>query len=194
VILWPQSLGGRLTLAFALAIVAVIVLAYTVESMDDGPAPTKRAKPSVLSHAQTGGVVGAVPQATANLGSSGWGQNLPVLRPVTGTILLATSEAALAPDIRPVLEILADGDVVLRRSLPLAKEPVAVAPLSRDGHGVGIVLPTSSLSGLPVAARGALIGMIQQLLLERPVLPANVCSSDVEMDPQELRRLLSWVP
>lgn len=182
--LWPSSLAGRLLVAFSLGVVAVVVLALVVERLDDGPRPTKRAKPS---HSRMGPTMSGVEVARPSKGPSPWSARGIDLRPTLGTVILATSQSTLAEDIQPVLEILPDGEVVFRR-------PEGAAPLSRDGHGVGVVLPAASLAALPPAARGALVGLLHQLLSERPVLPHKLCSSDLELVPSAVYRLLSWVP
>lgn len=116
------------------------------------------------------------------------------LRPTKGTILLAHRESSLAPDVLPVVEILASGELVLRRPEPRASGPLQASALSGEGHGAGVVLPAQNLEKLSPAARGALIALLQQWLLERPVSPAKLQSSDILMSKAAVRRLLSWVP
>ncbi|MGK0203051.1 MAG: hypothetical protein ACI9S9_002124 [Planctomycetota bacterium] len=116
------------------------------------------------------------------------------LQPTPGTIMLTHRALSLAPDIVPVVEILATGEVVLRRPMPVAAGPVQIAPLSGQGHGAGVILPVVNLDLLSPAARAALIGLLQLWLPERPVLPAKLVSNDMQWAPEAVRRLLSWVP
>lgn len=218
---WPSSLAGRLFCAFMLAVAMLIALSFVVEWLDSGPKPTKRAGGFGPLTAHAGGrdqPVGAdradrsagptdvpvgqpvvtgkpvAPPTRPSLASPASFEVARRLRPVHGTILCAHREASLSPDIAPVVEILANGELILRRPAPLASGPVPVAATSGAGHGAGIVLPSHDLEKLTPAARGALIALLRRWLPERPIPPQKLQSSDVRMVPVALRRLLSWIP
>jgi len=114
------------------------------------------------------------------------------LSSVPGQLWLATRLEAVAPDVAPVVQVLRDGSLALRRAAPLADNP------SDRGHGragaVAVLLPASRLSALDAAQRGALLELVGAWLDERPVPLARLRLVDVTADPAELARLLAWVP
>lgn len=114
------------------------------------------------------------------------------LAPVPGQVWLATRLEAVAPDVAPVVQVLPDGSLALRRASPLA-----VGPADR-GHGragaVAVLLPSSRLAALDAGQRGALLELVGAWLDERPVPMARLRLVDVVADPAELARLLLWVP
>lgn len=116
---------------------------------------------------------------------------LPLL-PVPGQVWLATRLEAVAPDVAPVVQVLPDGTLALRRAPRLAVNP------SDTGHGrngaVAVLVPASRLAALDAAQRGALLELVGGWLAERPVPPARLRLVDVSADPAELARLLAWVP
>ena len=204
--IWPRTLGMRLLAAFALAVLGVIVLAYSVERWDRRPIPTKRPSydaanamapdgdslPAVRAQ-PTGSDDASTPladdAAAAILQAIGFR-----LLPTTGTIMLVQRQASLSPDIVPVIEILASGRLVTRRPMPLAVGPLQVAPLSREGHGAGIVLPVADLRDLTPASRAALLGLLQCWLQERPIPSDKLRSNDLDLPSAAVVKLLSWVP
>ena len=219
--MWPRSLAARLACALLLAAGTVVVLSLVVENFETVPKPTKRASGlEVLVGGSVGGagrdplvVRGRVlannkktqtatttslpptsRQARSTMASRASYEVARHLRPTKGTILLAHRESSLAPDVWPVVEILASGELVLRRPEPRASGPLQASALSGEGHGAGVVLPVQNLEKLSPAARGALLALLQQWLLERPVSPATLQSSDSLMSKAAVRRLLSWVP
>lgn len=202
--LWPGSLGMRLLLALVFAMVVVAVLALTVEQFDSGPKPTNRGQlrgtpkpvdsmpPGVIaafkrSEAGRDQVPSSAPFAAraASLGMR--------LQPLRGKILFASRELAMPPDITPVVEILTDGSLVLRRPPPLAGRPGAPNAMSHDGFGAGIVLP-AQLGGLSAAARAALVAILGRWVSERPIATGRFRAADLALPKASLRRLLSWVP
>ena len=93
-----------------------------------------------------------------------------------------------------MVEILTTGELVVRRPERLALAPLQRPALSGAGHGAGVVLPAQDIERLSPSARGALLALLQQWLVERPVTPAKLRSSDVQMHRAAVLRLLSWVP
>lgn len=114
------------------------------------------------------------------------------LSPVPGQVWLATRLEAVAPDVAPVVQVLPDGSLALRRAAPLAGEP------ADRGHGragaVAVLLPAGRLAALDAAQRGALLELVGAWLDERPVPATRLHLVDVSADAGELARLLAWVP
>ena len=164
---WPQSLAWRVTLALALAGGGVAMLAVSVAEAEANHEPPKRRE---------------LPAGPTGLGF--------VLAPVRGSVLLAAGLSAVAPQAAPVIQVLADGSLALRRPAPLASVPGGVMA---GGGDAAIVLPGRSLRGLDPAVRAALLDMIGQLVSVRPVPPGRIRAVDVECRPGELAALLSWV-
>ena len=194
--LWPRSLVVRMACAFGMAVAGVVALSFLVEQFEAAPKPTKRASGGALAD---GGRLLAYSSAQQPMagGEPPARDHYSVarqLRPVAGTILLAHREAALAPDIAPVVQILASGELILLRPEPLPEGPLQAAARSRDGHGAGLVLPAQDLAKLSPVARGALLALLRQWLVQRPLTPAMLQSSDVFLAAPAVRRLLSWVP
>jgi len=115
------------------------------------------------------------------------------LQPVRGTIAICRRQRSLALDVAPVVEVLADGELVLRRPEPLAARPGERAGPSRDGHGAAVVLPADP-GELGARARSALLLLLGRWIEERPIATARVVAVDLDLPAGELRRLLSWVP
>ncbi len=165
----PQSLGGRLLLAFVTAAVAIAVLAITVRQRDAVRAAVRRADALPL-----------LPPPPA-LGLQ--------LAPCGGHVLLASRIEAVPPDVAPVVQLFTDGTAVLRRPAPLALSPQGPT----DGDAA-LLLPDRSLCRLAPAARAALLDLIGQLLRQRPVPTDRVVVGDLVAAPGALAPLLQWVP
>lgn len=114
------------------------------------------------------------------------------LRPLPGVVHVASRLDAIAPDVAPVLQVLADGSLVLRRAAP----PPARPELGGQGAGGGgaIVLPFASLRRLDGAQRGAMLAVVGAWIDERPVPSQRLVFADVQADAGELAELLSWAP
>jgi hypothetical protein len=112
-----------------------------------------------------------------------------LLAPVHGSVLLASRAEAFAPDVAPIVQVLADGSLALRRPAPRAQRPEQTSSPDTDA---GILLPARSLQGLGPDARAALLDVIGQLVAERPVPSARVRAVDVAA-VADLDGLLSWV-
>jgi len=103
-------------------------------------------------------------------------------------IHVAVGLSALAPDVAPVLAVLADGSLALRRPA----RPFA-GPLAGSGPA-GILVPAAPLAQWSPAARAAFAAAVGALAAARPVPPGQVRVADAPMAPAELRSLLGWVP
>ena len=169
-IAWFRSLAGRLVIAMLAAALGICALQWF----------------AVRCEAEARGPVARPAPTAADIGLR--------LSPAAGTILLATSLQAVAPDVAPVVQVFADGTVALRRPAQLSTEPVSTPRKSRDGHGAAILLPGRSLSGLTAHARGALIEVVGQLVAERPVAAQRFAAGDFPIATAELEALLQWVP
>ena len=195
-----RGLAVRMGAALILALLSIVGLSVAVEHFDASSKSTARSVSSVAGSRGSGGDRDFGRKESSRRGR----RRLPSLssyeslgfrlRPTRGTILLAKNGVPLASDIAPVVEILANGELVLRRPMPLVVDPQGSSILSRDGHGAGVVLPVANLDALSPRARGALIWLIQEWLVERPVSPAKFAVNDLQMNRLALRRLLSWVP
>lgn len=167
---WPSSLGARLTIALAGAALAIAGLDFCVERRD-----ATRAGPRT--------------PASRNVAPTARGLGF-VLAPCDGTVLLAAHLASIGPGVAPVVQVLADGGLVLRRPAPLPRGPVPV----RRGNGAAVVLPAASLDALTAAARGALVDVIAQLVAARPVAAGQLRAVDLQASAAQLAALSSWVP
>ncbi|MBL9079361.1 MAG: hypothetical protein JNL08_17805 [Planctomycetes bacterium] len=166
----PDSLSGRLLLAFVGAAAAIAVLAISVRQRDAVRAAERRA---TVPAAEPAAPVLAV-----------------VVAPVRGNVRLAQRFAALAPDVAPVVQVFADGTAAVRRPAPLPRSPGG-AVVTGDA---GIVLPAPSLAALTPAARGTVVELIGRLVGSRPVPVERVRAVDLSPADAELVALLQWVP
>lgn len=166
---WPQSLAGRLLLAFVVAAAGIAVLAVTVREQDQARAASRRA---------------SAPLPAPPPPSNGF-----TLAPCGGRVLLATRIDALAPEVAPVVQVFADGSAALRRPGPLALVPGGAAATD-----AAVLLPERSLARLGPAARAALLDQIGLLLAVRPVPVERVPLVDVQGSERDLALLLGWLP
>ncbi|MBL8729222.1 MAG: hypothetical protein JNM25_12365 [Planctomycetes bacterium] len=165
----PQSLAGRLLVAFVVAAAGIAVLAVSVRERDQARAAHRRA------------AAAPAPPPPPALGIA--------LAPCGGRVLLASRIEAVPPGVAPVVEVFADGSAALRRPGPLA-----LAPGGGDDRDAAVLLPRGSLAELSPAARAAVLDLVGQLVAGRPVPPARIRLVDVGSAGAELGRLLQWVP
>lgn len=163
----------RISAAIGLAALGVVVLHSFVEGSD------RREKA-----AQEPSAPAPSPSPLARLG-------VP-LRSVPGAVHVASRLEAVAPDIAPVLQVLADGSVAMRRALPAPTSPLAGAAGPRGAAAV--LLPAAALRRLDGPQRGALLAVVGAWIDERPVPPQRLVFTDVQVEPGELAELLSWAP
>ncbi len=163
----------RISAAIGLAALGVVVLHSFVEGAD------RREKA-----AQEPSAPAPSPSPLARLG-------VP-LRSVPGAVHVASRLEAVAPDIAPVLQVLADGSVAMRRALPAPTSPLAGAAGPRGAAAV--LLPAAALRRLDGPQRGALLAVVGAWIDERPVPPQRLVFTDVQVEPGELAELLSWAP
>jgi hypothetical protein len=163
----------RISAAIGLAALGVVVLHSYVEGAD------RRHKA-----AQEPSTPSSSPSPLAQLG-------VP-LRPVAGAVHVASRLEAVAPDIAPVLQVLADGSVALRRALPPPTSPQAGAAGPRGA--VAVLVPAAALRRLDGPQRGALLAVVGAWIDERPVPPQRLVFPDVQVEAGELAELLSWAP
>ena len=162
------NVGLRLLLAAAAAAVAIVALNQVVGARERtgalATAPLRAPQASPLAG------LGFVPVAT------------------DGVVLLVSRVDAVPATVAPVLQVLADGTLAVRRAPPLGKGPLAVA------GDVAIVVPRSPLAAWSPAARGALAELLAALVVARPVPRERVRLVDVPFGESELRALLAWLP
>lgn len=166
--------GWRIVLALAVAVAVVFVLQRFVTDADVRAARQQLPAPAPIERE-----VGVPPP-------------VPRLSRVGGTVAVAGRCDALPPDIAPVVEVLPDGAVVLRRPAPLPDGPVAAARLGRSGDGAALVLP-APLADLSPSARAAVLAVVGQWLPERPVPPSRLRAADRTLDGAEAAVLLRWL-
>lgn len=164
---------GRIVMAIVVAAVGIVALQSYVAGADQR---RKAAAEPVVSLPS--------PSPLADLG-------IP-LRPLPGVVHIASRVEAIPPDVAPVLQVLADGSLVLRRAAPPPVRP------ELGGHGAGgagaVVLPFVALRRLDSAQRGALLAVVGAWIDERPVPSRRLVFADVQAEPGELAELLSWAP
>ena len=178
----PWQLTARVLVALGFAAAAIAVLSYAVEAADEPAKLGLRAQRAPAKEARS---LLAPPRHKQSLGFD--------VAPLDGALALVASEAALPPDVAPVVEVLAGGGLALRRARPLAEGPAPVGP-SRDGYGAGLVLPGPSLVALAPGERAALLGLLERWFPERPVALARLEPIGVEASAADLQRLLRWLP
>lgn len=103
------------------------------------------------------------------------------------TILVASGVDAVAPDAAPVVEVLGDGTLALRRPAAVLAGPLAPA------RPAVLVVPKGGLGAWTPAVRGALVAAIGALAAERPVPAGQVQVVDAAIAAADLRALLTWV-
>lgn len=176
------SLRARVGVALLGALGVIVALQLAAEAFDERQQPKPRARPVPAAES-----AGAPSPAAARRAVVG-------LRATQGVVALCHRLRSLAPDVAPVVEVLAGGEVVLRRPEPLPSRPAADAPLSREGYGAAVVLPVADLRELDPGARSALVDLLARWIRDRPVAPDRLRPIDVAAPDAALRRLLSWVP
>ena len=188
-----DRLGARLLIALVCAGAAIAGLAWAVEAFEAGPKPTLRAE---RDGPGSFGGDGAPPDAMPfELPEPGSEDQLGVeVAALVGALAVSNRLNAVPPDVAPVVEVLPDGTLALRRGVPLAAAPGANRALSQDGYGACVVLPGSRLAELTPAARGALCDLLMQWFPERPVPVGRLRSLGVRISGQEWGRLLAWLP
>lgn|GEM_PF-2624365 len=190
----PANLVNRLALAFAVALLVVLGLAYTVEVIDREFKGAQRGGPQRAGDR----FVGRAGQPGASAFEPGLprhGQALGCeVTPLVGTLAVSAVASSLPSDVAPVIEVLSDGSLALRRPVPLASGPAAGPPPSKDGHGAGLILPGVSLSDLSPEARGALCGLLLRWFPQRPLPSARLRPYGYRLRAGDLARLLPWLP
>lgn len=185
----PRSLAGRLIGAALVAALVIWLLDLLVVAWDRHNRPTRPHRGDG-DGASAAAVEAASPPPPSALASP---RDLH-LRPVAGCVGLAQRAQSLPPDVAPVVEVLADGGLVLRRPPPLPTSPLGPAVVARGGLGAVVLLPGGDLDALPPRARAALLGVIGELITARPVPEARLQVLDFRASSATLRRLLSWLP
>jgi hypothetical protein len=112
----------------------------------------------------------------------------PGLRAGKETIRLFADPGAVPADAGPVVQVLADGSIALRRGAVPARAP------GQSTSRPAVVLPAFRLAALTPPQRLALLELVAALLEGRPVAAGRVELVGVAAGGGELARLLSWVP
>ncbi len=182
-----HSLWLRLVLALGLAIAGVWVLHVAVTAKAAGATGVADGRGN-LGPGRVGARQLAVvtPSPLAALGFP--------LRPVLGTVLLASRLEAIPLDVAPVLQVTIAGTVVVRRAPPPPPSPQGVVATNSAGIGAALLLPRDLLGAGTPAARGAALEVLGAWLTDRPLSRERLRDVDLGLAPAELAMLLSWVP
>jgi hypothetical protein len=166
----PRSLALRLAAASVAALASIVALEVWLRARDARAvpalaAPRPRAVPAPF----------AAPRA-ADLGVD------------AAEVCLCASLAHVPPAAQPVLQVLADGSVVLRRPAPLPSSPRRGAVAT-----AALLLPAGALEDLTPRQRAAVLDQIGALLAARPVAAGRVRLCGIAGDAKAVHRLLEWV-
>ncbi len=173
--LWPRSLVWRLGGALLVAIAGVAALNHAVQAEASAGKPRARLQDPVAAAPVE---EFRVPRLAVPF--------------VGGPILLALRPGSLEPTVAPVVQVLGDGGVALRRPMPRAEGP---RPLDRSlERGAAIVLPGPVFADYDARARASFLELVGQLVAERPVSPSRFRTVDFALPVADLERLLRWLP
>ncbi len=162
---WPRQLPAQIALAMAIAGSSIAVLTVVVTEHDANALAAAR------------DAVAAAPR--------GFGFELA---PVAGTVLLVADAAAVASHPGPVVEVAADGSLMLRRPMPSGAASPGTA------SGAAIVLPARSITAIGPEARAALVALVGRFVDVRPVPPGRVRTEGLDAEGVAVATLLQWVP
>jgi hypothetical protein len=166
-------LARRIALALSLAVAGLAAMHWQVQAAEAEQAASARAR-AEQSRAE------AEPGPVERLGFPLPASDAP--------IHVAAAMSALAPDAAPVLEVLADGSLALRRPLPPSRGPLTAPPAR------GLLVPNLPTARWSPGARAAFVAAVGALAAARPVPAAQVRVADAPMAPADLQALLAWVP
>ncbi|MGC6487011.1 MAG: hypothetical protein ACON4Z_05170 [Planctomycetota bacterium] len=186
-----EGLGRRLLLAAVVAAAGIGGLAWAVEELEAGPKPTLRAQPDAAPGDRSGEPSAATYEPSMPAFAGQLGFELTALK---GRLAVCDSVRAAPADVAPVVEVLPDGTLALRRGVPLAADPGPERPTSADGFGAAVVLSSGGLAALTPEARGALCGLLMRWFPERPVSRRRLQALGFRPDEEAWGRLLAWLP
>lgn len=188
--LLPRSLGWRIFAALVVATGGVAALSFAVQAN----ALPERTEPGTGgARGSAGHGVAGVSEAVALTAPTEDFQVQRLAIPfVGGPILLALRPSSLEPTVAPVVQVLKDGGLALRRPAPLAESPGLLAESLE--RGAAIVLPGAVFADFDARARSAFLELVGQLVRERPVPASRFRTVDFPLPIAELERLLQWLP
>jgi hypothetical protein len=172
----PFALGVRLAAATLAAVAGIVALHHTVrahERRTEAAADAQRARRGA-----------ELPSPLLDLAFR--------LVPHRGTVLLARSPDGFAPAVAPVLEVLADGALAVRRTPPLGPSPPPDLEIAVGE--VGVVVPGGAMATWTPRARATLAELLGSWIDVRPAPTARVRVVDAPIAERELAMLLAWVP
>ncbi|MBL8751988.1 MAG: hypothetical protein JNK15_01700 [Planctomycetes bacterium] len=172
--MFGRGLALRLLLALVVATAGVVVLhrVVTAREAEVRPGAAVQARPA--------------PAALAQLGFP--------LAPVAGVVLLVDRAESVPNDVAPVLVVLADGALRVRRHAEAPAGPIVENRANRAGIGAAVVVPQDLLAPGRAAARGALLEVLGAWLPERPLPSARLRDLGLGLARAELDRLCAWLP
>lgn len=167
--LLPRSFVARLVVALLGAATGVVVLQHAVVASDRAATATS---PSALP-----------PPVVSPLLGLGFR-----LVPIAGEVTLVTRLSAIPPDRAPVLQVLDDGSLAVRRPPRVSGGPGGV------WQDLAVVVPAAPLDAWSPMARAALADVLGVCLSARPAPRERVRLVDVALTSAEVGALLSWLP
>ena len=167
--LLPRSLVARLGVALLGAVAGVAMLQHVVVTSDRAAAATL---PPTLP-----------PPVVSPLLGLGFR-----LVPIAGVVTLVTRMSAIPPDRAPVLQVLDDGSLAVRRP------PVVSGAPGSAWQEVAVVVPAAPLDAWSPMARAALADVLGGCLGARPAPRDRVRIVDAELSSADVVSLLSWLP
>jgi hypothetical protein len=180
--------GGAIVLALFVAALGWIGLLFWART-DDRRRQVHAAERAVA----TAEVEPAAASTAAQLGFQ--------IRPCPGPVLLAGRMSSFAPDVAPIVEVLPDGTLALRRPPVLPAGPLGgIGAADGSTCRPGILVATGAAGQVEgtvgreagAAARGALLRLIQQFVLDCPVPRGRIVVLDDAAAGLELEALLRW--
>ena len=103
-------------------------------------------------------------------------------------VVLCRTLEDVPSDACPVLQLLREGNLVIRRPLPASDAPGRPrVPL------LAVLVPSAALLELSATQRAALLDQLAVLMPERPIPVERIQLAGVAGDTADLAALLSWV-
>jgi hypothetical protein len=163
--LWPDGLAARITIALLVAVGLIIALDFWVAHADAAEQPPRPVVPGF----------GPEPRALARLG------------PPARAVVLCSDNDIVPVEAAPVLAVLGNGELVVRRPPPLARGPGPVVP-----DLAALVLPRRELATLDPAQRAAVVDALGRLC-GAGAGPEAVRTIGIAASRDEIAALLRWI-
>ena len=163
--LWPDGLAARIAIALLVAVGLLVALDFWVAHADAAAQAPRTTVPAM----------GPEPRALARLG------------PPARAVVLCSDNDVVPADAAPVLAVMGNGGLVVRRPPPLARGPVAAVP-----ELAALVLPKRELAELDPAQRAAVVDALGRLC-GAGAAPEAVRTLGIAASREQIAALLRWV-